>query len=302
MAAAGWGGGVSRQGVGRATPAAAAVREKGSSSSSAYVQCRDLVGKSRGGAGGWGGHTAASQHSALQQQLRLGAFGLAALAHALVSQQPVCAGEALGDGGGVRSAAGRAPCPPRPHTYLHAALALVGLLAAVHALMALQVVLLDEAHVAHVALKGLLAWGQRGDAVTGSAPWPPAPCPRTLCPPTPYLPHTRPACPAVPRPPLVPRSTAASSPMSSRVPAAPRPPTQRLPLLGALLLPLRLLHPPNEPRHVINAAQSRVLGGLQRCDGVFWAAPPSEGGFREHITPRESGFSGTPSSVEVSAQ
>lgn len=134
MAAAGRGGGVSRQGVGRATPAAAAVREKGSSSSSAYVQCRDLVGKSRGGAGGWGGDTAASQHSALQQQLRLGAFGLAALAHALVSQQPVCAGEAL-----------------------HAALALVGLLAAVHALMALQVVLLDEAHVAHVALKGLLA-------------------------------------------------------------------------------------------------------------------------------------------------
>lgn len=207
MAAAGRGGGVSRQGVGRATPAAAAVREKGSSSSSAYVQCRDLVGKSRGGAGGWGGDTAASQHSALQQQLRLGAFGLAALAHALVSQQPVCAGEALGDGGGVRSAAGRAPCPPRPHTYLHAALALVGLLAAVHALMALQVVLLDEAHVAHVALKGLLAWGQRGDAVTGSAPWPPAPFPHTLCPPTPYLPHTRPACPAVPRPTPAPHPT-----------------------------------------------------------------------------------------------
>lgn len=40
--------------------------------------------------------------------------------------------------------------------YLHAALALVGLLAAVHPLVPLQVVLLDEAHVAHVTLERLL--------------------------------------------------------------------------------------------------------------------------------------------------
>lgn len=69
-----------------------------------------------------------------QQELGVGrGLGLAALAHALVSEQPVRAGEAL-----------------------HAALALVGLLPAVHPLVPLQVVLLDEAHVAHVALEGLL--------------------------------------------------------------------------------------------------------------------------------------------------
>lgn len=69
-----------------------------------------------------------------QQELRVGrGLGLAALAHALVSEQPVRAGEAL-----------------------HAALALVRLLPAVHALVPLQVVLLDEAHVAHVTLERLL--------------------------------------------------------------------------------------------------------------------------------------------------
>lgn len=45
-----------------------------------------------------------------------------------------------------------------PREYLHAALALVVLLPTVHPLVPLQVVLLDEAHVAHVALERLLPW------------------------------------------------------------------------------------------------------------------------------------------------
>lgn len=55
------------------------------------------------------------------------------------------------------------PVPGGP--YLHAALALVRFFAAVDALVALQVVFLDEAHVAHVALEGLLAWERGGKPI-----------------------------------------------------------------------------------------------------------------------------------------
>lgn len=67
--------------------------------------------------------------------------------------------EKLCGDGGVSAGSARVPQAfPRefPREYLHAALALVGLLPAVHPLVPFQVVLLDEAHVAHVALERLL--------------------------------------------------------------------------------------------------------------------------------------------------
>lgn len=110
-----------------------------------------------------------------QQELGVGrGLGLAALAHALVSEQPVRAGEALrGQGGGRHFWGWGRRCESQEfpwefsREYLHAALALVRLLPTVHPLVPLQVVLLDEAHVAHVALKGLLPWNSERELASG---------------------------------------------------------------------------------------------------------------------------------------